>query len=99
MSNKYRHEGKIYNNQDRGNFQTFSISVSSKDKDGDWHNIFINCVYNGDMDLEDRAEYELKGFLGVNAPYKKYKESLKFVVSEASKIKNQSTTTKDMNKW
>lgn len=50
-----------------GSFKMYSIGVSSKDKDGNWVNGFIDCQFKKGVELNNKAKIEISNsFYTVN---------------------------------
>lgn len=45
--------------KDRGNFTTYSLMVSSKDKDDNWVNGFIDCKFKKDVSVPNKAKIKI----------------------------------------
>lgn len=48
-------------------FATYSIAVSSKDKDGNWTNGYLDCAFKKDVELNNKAKINItNSFYTVN---------------------------------
>lgn len=55
---------------DGGSFKTYSIMVSSKDRDDEWKNGFIDAVFPKGTDLQNKAKITIKKAFPVVSEYK-----------------------------
>ena len=60
--------------QSGGKFVTYSLGISSKDKDGNWVNGFLDCAFKKGVDVPHKAKIDIKNSFFTVSEYndKKY---------------------------
>ena len=80
-------------------FATYSIAVSSKDKDGNWTNGYLDCAFKKDVELNNKAKINItNSFYTVNEYNgKKYLKLfiMAFEVVEQGEVQPQSPSNDD----
>lgn len=71
---------KVYRNDSR-NFPTYSIGVSSKNKDGEWVMGFIECKFKKGVELQNKTEIKINNAFYVVEEYKE-KKYVKLMITD-----------------
>lgn len=81
-----------------GTFKTYSIGVSSKDKDGNWINGFLDCQFKKGVEVAHKSKIEISNsFYTVNEYNgKKY---LKLVIMDFNVVDSPSAAPVDMDSF
>lgn len=84
--------------QNGGKFTTYSIGVSSKDKDGNWINGFLDCQFKKGVEVAHKSKIEISNsFYTVNEYNgKKY---LKLFIMDFNVVDGPSTAPVDMDSF
>lgn len=82
--NDFQINAKVFNVKPlaNGNY-VFSIQISSKNQNGDYIGKWISCFAKHNEALQDRAIYQLSGFLSVREHYQTKEPELIFQVAQA----------------
>ena len=108
MGLKVTTDGKpvsVYRNDKQtqyGTFTTYSLGVSSKDKDGNWINGYVDCQFKKGVDIPNKSKINITNSFYTVSEYqgKKYNKIfvMDYVIVEQGEVPKQ-TNPEDIDKW
>jgi|GEM_PF-4512420 len=95
--NEVKFQSKIYSLKEHKAGYFFSINFYKKIDEGEYDTAWLNCTYFGDLELEEREEYILEGYMGVKEAYGNYAPQLMFFVQNIKEAKSSNRRVRKDN--